>query len=364
MQVKKYDEHERPYLEICEGYKIRIEYEEVTAEYKEKAEIELRETPENVSKGLEELRELLMVDENKSFIHKFLEYFYIAADEHLFVPYERDDFLLKYLRPTKFYAKSAYDLMNRYYKFKIKYPKYCDNVMPNTVKRPFEHNTVNFQPKRDQHGRRILILSGAKDWTPEKFSLNELFRAIQVALELAMLEPMTQINGCIVIFDMTGITFSQLQYCSIPFALMLLEWIQHCAPLRLKAFHVVHNPSFFNMIFKFLKPFLGHKMKNRIFFHRNNMKRLLKHVSPDCLRPNFGGHMPCEEVDGKLLSDLFDECVEEFEVLNCYGYKEDKKSMKIPNIVQVTKGSTAKYVLVKDVIDGAENKTPEIPLNL
>lgn len=77
------------------------------------------------------------------------------------MPYDRDDFLIKFLRPTKFYAKSAFELINRYYKFKVKYPKYCDNLMPATAKRPFEHNVVNYQPRRDQHGRRILILSGA-----------------------------------------------------------------------------------------------------------------------------------------------------------------------------------------------------------
>lgn len=60
MQIKLYDEHERPYIKLCEGFTIQIEYDEVSEVYKEKAKIELRETPENVQKGLEELREMLM----------------------------------------------------------------------------------------------------------------------------------------------------------------------------------------------------------------------------------------------------------------------------------------------------------------
>lgn len=59
MQIKKRDEHGRPYVEICEGYCVRLEHDDLTEEVKEKARQELRETPENVEKGLKELRELL-----------------------------------------------------------------------------------------------------------------------------------------------------------------------------------------------------------------------------------------------------------------------------------------------------------------
>lgn len=59
MQTTKYDENRRPYVEISNGYCMRLEHDDVTEEYKEKARKELRETPENVEKGLKELRELL-----------------------------------------------------------------------------------------------------------------------------------------------------------------------------------------------------------------------------------------------------------------------------------------------------------------
>lgn len=74
----------------------------------------------------------------------------------------------------------------------------------------------------------IFVYIFLEDWSPEKCSLNELFRAVQISVEAALLEPMTSINGCIIIFDMTGITFRQLQYVSIPFVIMLIEWIQVC----------------------------------------------------------------------------------------------------------------------------------------
>lgn len=65
------------------------------------AKTELRESPEIVAEGLKELRELL--DNDKTI--------YYNTDD--------DDFLLIFLRPTKFYAKSAYELVSKiYYYFK------------------------------------------------------------------------------------------------------------------------------------------------------------------------------------------------------------------------------------------------------
>lgn len=116
--------------------------------------------------------------------------------------------------------------MQRYYKFKTKYPKYCENLLPATGRLGFEHNIVNFQPRRDQHGRRILILKSGAAWDPSKVSVVQLFRALQLSLEAAMLEPMTQVNGCVTIFDMEDLSWSQIMQYSPNFALMFLEWVQ------------------------------------------------------------------------------------------------------------------------------------------
>lgn len=57
------------------------------------AEEELRETPENVKQALAELRELL------------------KNDDTIYFNEDNDDVLMIFLRPCKFYAKSAYELV-------------------------------------------------------------------------------------------------------------------------------------------------------------------------------------------------------------------------------------------------------------
>lgn len=67
----------------------------LSPELKEKAAKELRETPDVVPGALSELRELL------------------AKDDKIYFKTDDDKVLIMYLRPCKFYAKSAYELVSK-----------------------------------------------------------------------------------------------------------------------------------------------------------------------------------------------------------------------------------------------------------
>lgn len=54
------DENKTPYIELGDGYQIRLEKEPLTELCQQKASRELRETPENVELGLKELKELII----------------------------------------------------------------------------------------------------------------------------------------------------------------------------------------------------------------------------------------------------------------------------------------------------------------
>lgn len=56
----EFTEKNVPFVNLGDGYEIRLEYENITEEkYLEKAKNELRESPEIVENGLQELRELI-----------------------------------------------------------------------------------------------------------------------------------------------------------------------------------------------------------------------------------------------------------------------------------------------------------------
>lgn len=207
-QIIKHDEHGRPFLEISEGFYCRVEYDDLSEEDKQKALDELRETPENVKEGLEKLRELL------------------DADIHLFIPSEFDEFLMKFLRRTKFYPDSAYKLIRSYYKFKIRYPEYGGNLLPANGKLGYIHGIVETQPLRTKTNSRMLILKVGNLWDPSQLTLVDIFRTVQLCLEAAIIEPLTQVNGQVVIIDVDGLSLRHIMQFSPNFAMMFLEWIQ------------------------------------------------------------------------------------------------------------------------------------------
>lgn len=73
--------------------RFNLNLDPLSPELKEKAAKELRETPDVVPGALSQLRQLL------------------AMDDKIYFKTDDDKVLIMYLRPCKFYAKSAYELV-------------------------------------------------------------------------------------------------------------------------------------------------------------------------------------------------------------------------------------------------------------
>lgn len=179
-------------------------------------------------------------------------------------PFNNEAWLIRFLRPCKYYPESSRDLIKQYYSFKKKHSNIYENLTPIKEKNVFDHNVITVLPNRDQHGRRVLILELGKKWKHNKCSLDEIYKACVLFLEAAMLEPITQIAGAVVIFDMDGLTLQQTWQFTPPFAKRIVDLLQDAMPLRIKNIHIINQPYVFNMVFALFKPFLKEKLKNRV----------------------------------------------------------------------------------------------------
>lgn len=289
---------------------IRLETEEPSPELKEIARKELRETPEIVEAAKEELRNLL------------------REDKELHCPLDNDAWLVRFLRPTKFYPESAHKLIKEYYKFKYKHKDIYEGLIPSREKNVFDQNVLLVLPNRDQLGRRILILELGKKWKPKKCPLDDVFKGIVLFLEGAMYEPATQIAGAEVIFDMDGLTMQQAWQFTPQFAKRIVDWLQDSVPVRIKGLHIVNQPFVFNMVFALFKPFLREKLRSRIYFHGTDRDSLHQHLSSKCLPDVYGGTFPLPNISSNEWYDLLKHCDEEYEKLNSYGLIVDEKKKK------------------------------------
>ncbi|EEB11399.1 conserved hypothetical protein [Pediculus humanus corporis] len=253
---------------------VRLETEPLTPKLIEKARKELRETPEEKKKALETLRQLLKNEPDIYFS-------------------DREDILIKYLRPTKFYPDSALALMKRIAEFKEKHKNLLEGLMPADLERVMmEHDGVNVLINRDQDGRRIFVTNVGKKWDPSKVSNDQVFQLFYLIHLAAMMEPATQVNGVVVILDFDGLGLKQVAALTPTFSLRLLSFIQDAMPLRLKQVHIVKQPLLFNAVWKIFKPIIREKLNNRLYFHGNDMSSLHKYINPNCLPEEYEGSLP------------------------------------------------------------------------
>lgn len=157
-------------------------------------------------------------------------------------------------------------------------------------------------------------------------SLDEVFKGCVIFLEAAMLEPETQVNGAVVIFDMDGLSLQQTWQFTPQFAKRIVDWLQDAVPLRIKAIHIINQPKIFQVVFALFKPFLREKLRSRIIFHGTDRQSLHNHMSPKCLPPCYGGTMSEPRINGDQWYELLLKCDTEYEAINSYGY--NKNGMK------------------------------------
>lgn len=288
---------------------LRFEEEDpVESEYSLKAELELRETTD--------------LKENVLTTFKAL----IREERNLNVPLEgNDSFFYAFLRCCKYYPESAFHRMKKMYEFKENNERYFANVIPATEKNAFENNLLTVSPQRDQYGRRVLILQLGKKWNTSSCTLVEVTRAILLVIEAAILEPKTQICGAILILDLEGLNFQHVIHFTPKYANIILDWLQNCVPLRIKAVHILNQPYIFNMAFAVFKPFIKEKLRNRIFLHGTDRSALFDHIDPKFVPIRYSGTMDLPLDEGVLLWKFLHHHNERYERTSQYGYTKDWK---------------------------------------
>ncbi|OAD60849.1 Clavesin-2, partial [Eufriesea mexicana] len=163
---------------IAEGlqlgaYVLKADFDDDDEFFKEIAMKELRETPEVVEQALKDIKEML------------------KGEPDLLLP-DGDEIYQKFLRPCKWYPKSAFELMKRFYKYKQNNPRYCDKLLPSTEKKVLSSGIVIPLPERNASGCRIVVVNCGKQWNTKLISVDEIYRAVMLSLFAAIAEPKSQ----------------------------------------------------------------------------------------------------------------------------------------------------------------------------
>ncbi|XP_076634477.1 alpha-tocopherol transfer protein isoform X2 [Colletes latitarsis] len=290
-----------------DNFLLTVEFDDGEEHYGEKARKELRETPEVVQQALKDIRALL------------------KGEPDLILP-DDVEFFQKFMRPCKWYPKSSFELMKRFYNFRLHHPRHCENLLPSKEKKTLSSEILIPLPERTSEGCRILLINPGKKWNTKVVSLDDIFRSVMLALDAAMSEPRTQIAGVHVICNMDGFSLTHVAQFTPSFAAMVADWVQRCLPCRLKGIHIVNQPFIFNMVYAIFKPFLLEKTRKRIHFHGTDRAALTSHLGKKPVPTELGGDLKLPNVPiGQGICDYFCWFEQDFQVSNTYGFKKSVK---------------------------------------
>ncbi|XP_074039986.1 alpha-tocopherol transfer protein [Leptinotarsa decemlineata] len=239
------------------------------------------------------------------------------------VPHRTDDaFILRFLRGRNFVLERAHRLLVNYYNFKEDNPEFYEGVNLRSLLKVGEDSIIIVPPYREQTGRRILLYRMG-NWDPERLSTDELFQSTMIVLELAILEQRAQILGGVCIFDLGGLSLQQAWYITPSIAHKIVQIMVTSFPMKVHALHIVNQSWIFDMIYNIFKPFVDERMKEKIFFHGEDMESLHQHIDPKHLPEKYGGIHP--DYDYKDWIKYFENNEKIRWELETLGYRDDKE---------------------------------------
>lgn len=251
-------------------------------------------------------------------------------------PHRIDDaFLLRFLRARHFIIQRAHRLMVNYYDFKESTPEYFKDVELERMRDLARSHIISAPPYKDQQGRRLMI-HRLGIWDPSEFSVQELFQLTIGILELGIMEPQFQIQGGIMIFDLSELGISQAWQMTPTIANHIIQIAMMSLPLRVAAIHILHQSWVFDIAFNVFKPLLNEAMRERIFFHGNDLESFHAHIDPSHLPKRYGGihedflmddwFENYVKHDDRIIQELVDLGYEDFARL-----RKDRRNKRIQN---------------------------------
>jgi len=171
---------------------------------------------------------------------------------------------------------------------------------------------------RDRRGRRVyLVKIGNMDTNNKGVTIFRVTHVDDLWMEVALNEDETQKNGLAVIIDMEGYSLKLFRWLT-PHNISVSSRKLYNLSFPSIDFHVVNNSLLLDTSIALVYPFLDSVVKEHIHFHNKDWPSLHKHINPEILPQEYGGHIPSLDY-AKLRSVLYDNTTQLMEMFSM-GY--------------------------------------------
>jgi len=189
-------------------------------------------------------------------------------------------------RLVKYWSKRL-DLFGEDRAFK---PLTLSSIYANEDEVALKRGFLNLLPDTDESGRGLLFADPSK-LDPTKYEREMMVRVLWYILHAALENESTQQKGIIIMAHPRHAKFSNLDRTLMK---MNVDSLRGCLPVRLSVFYIVHPPSFFKLIFPFIKLIVGSRLKQRIKLCSGTDENVLNNfkefgISEESLPTDIGG---------------------------------------------------------------------------
>ncbi|GBN18325.1 Alpha-tocopherol transfer protein-like [Araneus ventricosus] len=239
--------------------------------FRKKCETELKETPENKKKRMQELKTI------------------IAGNPKTNGFDFEDDFLVQYLRHSKYDVQRALKHMQNYIVLRRKYRNLFKSIPDYHLDSKHSAPVIFPLSCRTPDGCTVYITQPGK-WNPAKMEYDDFVRSCMMVLLQLMRDPMTQINGIKSIHDFSGTSWRHYMYCTPHNMRFLFYAAIDCIPARYKEIHFINESFVMRAVWTIVRGFLSEKIRNRVYFH-SKVEELLDFFPPSVLPVEYGGEV-------------------------------------------------------------------------
>lgn len=220
---------------------------ELSPELAAKAKQELNEVPSRLADDVKALRE------------------WIAKQPHLRARTD-DQFLVSFLRGSKHSLERAKEKIDLCYTIRSSMPGIFDGQDPLSPRNLelIRMGTMLPLPKTaTPDGPRLMLMRFTAD--PSSYTIQEMFRVQSYMHAIMMAEDDNMVvAGQMGFIDLKGASMGHFTQYTPSLMKKMAVMTQDANPVRMKGFHYINMPSFFESVFGFFKTFLNDKMKKRV----------------------------------------------------------------------------------------------------
>ncbi|GFS66994.1 clavesin-2 [Nephila pilipes] len=174
-----------------------------------------------------------------------------------------DEFLIKFLRARKFNIPKALSLVKKHMGFKKKNQDIFTGMDFEVLSKLIKKKVFGFLPYRCKDGCAVLVVQ-LDNWNPSQFTIKDICKAVVIFLYHSICDPLTQINGYKIIFDVKSRGIKHIRFCTPGNLYLLYTGTQECFPGRFKEIHILNMSTTFQLAWAVISPFLSEKLKKRV----------------------------------------------------------------------------------------------------